>query len=226
MKSLDKERRKLEKAGFTGQTLERAMELLERTNASILAETLVKMVTRQEKTPSMVVYGDTQSFYCFGCGAGGDVISFIMRIENLGYVEAVKFLAQRVGLEVPDNGVEDRAAKLKPMILEMNRLAARFYHGVLRSPAGKPGQDYFSARQLAPQTIVKYGLGYAPDSWNLLTDHLLKKGFTEEELLLIRCVKHLGAFSNLRPGVSSPTMNEAALSISSASSVGSRRTPA
>ena len=86
-----------------------------------------------EKTPSMVVYGDTQSFYCFGCGAGGDVISFIMRIENLGYVEAVKFLAQRVGLEVPDNGVEDRAAKLKPMILEMNRLAARA--GLLFRPA-------------------------------------------------------------------------------------------
>ncbi len=135
-----------------------------------------------EKTPSMVVYGDTQSFYCFGCGAGGDVISFIMRIENLGYVEAVKFLAQRVGLEVPDNGVEDRAAKLKPMILEMNRLAARFYHGVLRSPAGKPGQDYFSARQLAPQTVVKYGLGYAPDSWNALRDHLRSKGFSFEQM--------------------------------------------
>lgn len=97
-----------------------------------------------EKTPSMVVYNDTQSFYCFGCGAGGDVISFIMRIENLGYVEAVKFLAQRVGLEVPDDGVEDHASKMKPIILEMNRLAARFYHGVLRSPEGRPGQEYFS----------------------------------------------------------------------------------
>ena len=70
-----------------------------------------------EKTPSMVVYNDTQSFYCFGCGAGGDVISFIMRIENLGYVEAIKFLAQRVGLEVPDDGMEDHASKIKPIIL-------------------------------------------------------------------------------------------------------------
>ena len=135
-----------------------------------------------EKTPSMVVYNDTQSFYCFGCGAGGDVISFIMRIENLGYVEAVKFLAQRVGLEVPDDGVEDHASKMKPIILEMNRLAARFYHGVLRSPEGRPGQEYFSGRRLTPQTIVKYGLGYAPNTWNTLRDYLRSKGFRDEQM--------------------------------------------
>lgn len=135
-----------------------------------------------EKTPSMVVYNDTQSFYCFGCGAGGDVISFIMRIENLGYVEAIKFLAQRVGLEVPDDGMEDHASKIKPIILEMNRLSAHFYHNVLKSPDGRSGQAYFSSRQLSPQTIVKYGLGYAPAGWNTLRDYLKSKGFSYEQM--------------------------------------------
>lgn len=135
-----------------------------------------------EKTPSMVVYNDTQSFYCFGCGAGGDVISFIMRIENLGYVEAIKFLAQRVGLEVPDDGMEDHASKIKPIILEMNRLSAHFYHNVLKSPDGRPGQAYFSSRKLSPQTIVKYGLGYAPAGWNTLRDYLKSKGFSYEQM--------------------------------------------
>ena len=130
----------------------------------------------------MVVYNDTQSFYCFGCGAGGDVISFIMRIENLGYVEAIKFLAQRVGLEVPDDGMEDHASKIKPIILEMNRLSAHFYHNVLKSPDGRPGQAYFSSRKLSPQTIVKYGLGYAPAGWNTLRDYLKSKGFSYEQM--------------------------------------------
>ena len=79
-----------------------------------------------EKTPSMVVYNDTQSFYCFGCGAGGDVISFVMRIENLGYVEAIKFLAQRVGLEVPDDGMEDHPEAVAPDHREVrSRLRSR-----------------------------------------------------------------------------------------------------
>lgn len=135
-----------------------------------------------EKSPSMVVYNDTQSFFCFGCGAGGDVISFIMRIENLDYVEAVRFLAQRVGLEVPEDGMEDHTAKIKPIILEINRLAARFYHSVLKSPAGKPGMEYFSGRGLSPKTMVKYGLGYAPDGWNTLRDFLKGKGFSYEQM--------------------------------------------
>ncbi len=135
-----------------------------------------------EKTPSMVVYPDTQSFFCFGCGAGGDVISFIMRIENLDYVEAVKFLAQRVGLTVPEGEAEDRASRLKPIILEINRLTARFYHDILKSPAGEPGRAYFANRQLSPKTMVKYGLGYAPDSWDALRNYLRGKGFSTEQM--------------------------------------------
>ena len=135
-----------------------------------------------EKTPSFVVYPDTQSFFCFGCGAGGDMISFIMRIENLDYVEAVKFLAQRVGLTVPEGEAEDRASRMKAIILEINRLSARFYHDLLKSPAGEPGRAYFAGRQLAPKTLVKYGLGYAPEGWNTLRDYLKGKGFTYEQM--------------------------------------------
>lgn len=93
-----------------------------------------------EKTPSMVIYNDTQSFYCFGCGAGGDVITFIMKIENLDYIEAVRFLADRAGMQMPETGVDDSAAKLKMRILEMNREAARFFHRCLISP-GRSGRD-------------------------------------------------------------------------------------
>ena len=89
-----------------------------------------------EKTPSFFVYPQTQSFYCFGCGAGGDVITFIRRIENLDYMEAVRFLAQRAGLQVPEDRVDDGMAKLRARILEINREAARFYHSVLMSEQG------------------------------------------------------------------------------------------
>ncbi|MBC8609787.1 DNA primase [Massilimaliae timonensis] len=135
-----------------------------------------------EKTPSMVIYPNTQSFYCFGCGAGGDVISFVMRIENLDYVEAVHFLAKRAGLTVPEDGESDKTGQMKTRILEINRETARFFHHCLKSPAGKAGYDYFKNRQLSDKTITKYGLGYAPDSWNALRDHLRKKGFSYPEM--------------------------------------------
>lgn len=135
-----------------------------------------------EKTPSMVIYNDTQSFYCFGCGAGGDVISFIMKIENLEYIEAVKFLADRVGMQVPESGADDGLAKLKMRILEMNREAARFFHKCLISPVGQAGMAYLKKRELSDETIKKFGLGYAPDSWDALRRHLRQKGYTDEEL--------------------------------------------
>lgn len=136
-----------------------------------------------EKTPSMVVYNDSQSFYCFGCGAGGDVISFIMRIENLDYPEAVRFLSERVGLQVPEDGREDVSSRIKPVILEINRLSARFFHECLKSEAGKPGMEYFAARQLSSKTIVKYGLGYAPSGWDNLRNFLRGKGFSDEQMI-------------------------------------------
>ena len=135
-----------------------------------------------EKTPSMVIYNDTQSFYCFGCGAGGDVITFIMKIENLDYIEAVKFLADRAGMQMPESGADDSLAKLKMRILEMNREAARFFHQCLASPAGQAGLAYLRKRELSNETIKKFGLGFAPDSWDSLRKHLRGKGFTDEEM--------------------------------------------
>lgn len=136
-----------------------------------------------EKTPSCTVFTETQSFYCFGCGAGGDVITFIMKIENLDFTEAVKLLAQRSGLEVPERNNRDSSyAKRKTRIYEMNRIAANYYYTNLFKGSDKSGLQYFADRKLTPQTIKKYGLGYAPDSWNFLTDHLKSKGYSNEEI--------------------------------------------
>lgn len=136
-----------------------------------------------EKTPSCTVFTDTQSFYCFGCGAGGDVITFIMKIENLDFTEAVKLLAQRSGLEIPkENSRDSQLAKRKTRIYEMNRLAANFFYIQLIKGNDKSGLKYFAERRLSPQTIKKYGLGYAPDSWNALTDMLRSKGYSDDEI--------------------------------------------
>lgn len=136
-----------------------------------------------EKTGSFTVYPDTQSFYCFGCGAGGDVIGFIRRIENLDYVEAVKLLAERCGMTVPEDVREDRTALLKTKILEMNREAARFFHEQLvNTPEGKDPLGYLLGRGLLPGTIKHFGLGYAPASWDSLTKHLYSKGYAYEEM--------------------------------------------
>lgn len=136
-----------------------------------------------EKTPSFVVYPDSQSFYCFGCGVGGDAVTFIKRVENLEYVEAVKYLAERVGMPLPEDVAEDRTAQLRLRILEMNREAARFFHRCLIEPPGRQGLEYLLARGLDKKTIIRFGLGYAPDSWDALRDHLQQKGFSREEMV-------------------------------------------
>ena len=136
-----------------------------------------------EKTPSLVVYPDTQSFYCFGCGAGGDVITFIMKIENLDYVEAVRFLARRYNMEVPNESGEDRVYQMRTRIFELNRETARFFHACLLSPAGKEGLAYLTGRGLSEKTIRTYGLGFAPQGWDNLVGHLRSKGFTMDEMI-------------------------------------------
>ena len=138
-----------------------------------------------EKTPSCHVYCNDASphFYCYGCGAGGDVITFIMKIENLDFTEAVKLLAQRSGLEVPQKNSKDSfLAKRRTRIYEMNRLAANYYYTCLLRGKDRSGLGYFSRRKLSPQTIKKFGLGYAPDSWDSLTNMLLSKGYNEDEI--------------------------------------------
>lgn len=135
-----------------------------------------------EKTGSFTVYPDSQSFYCFGCGAGGDVVGFIRRIENLEYVEAIKFLAEKSGMTVPEDVKDDHTAALKTKILEMNREAARFFYECLIGEGGKEALQYLYDRKLTPQTIKHFGIGYAPDSWQSLTDHLRSKGFNFEDM--------------------------------------------
>ena len=136
-----------------------------------------------EKTPSFHVNPAKQFFHCFGCNAGGDVITFIMKAENLSYVDAVALLAEQAGLALPSADTYDtEITTLRKRILEMNRVAARFYFEMLNAPQGKKAKDYFLARGLRPNTIVHFGLGYSPDSWDSLLTHLLKNGFSREEI--------------------------------------------
>ncbi|MVB13025.1 DNA primase [Caprobacter fermentans] len=137
-----------------------------------------------EKSPSFNIYPENGSFYCFGCGTGGDVITFIRRIENLDYMEAVRFLAQRAGLQVPEAQVDDGMAKLRARILEINRETARFFYSVLNSDAGREGREYFNRRELKPETVRHFGLGYSPASRFALVDMLEKKGYTQNEMIL------------------------------------------
>ena len=135
-----------------------------------------------EKTPSFTVYTDTQSYYCFGCGAGGDVITFIRQIENLEYIEALKFLAEKAGMKLPEDTEDDKAARLKMRVLEINRESARFFHATLKSEAGQSAMEYLRGRGLLPRTITNFGLGYAPAGWDGLRSHLASKGFTKYEM--------------------------------------------
>lgn len=137
-----------------------------------------------EKTPSCVVYPDTESFYCFGCGVGGDVISFIMNIENLSYIEAVRLLAQRSGIPMPEEAQRgDDFTRKKQRLYDMNKSAAKFFYANLKTEKGRNGLEYLLKRGLKPETIKKFGLGVAVDSWNDLKYHLLSEGFSEQELI-------------------------------------------
>lgn len=137
-----------------------------------------------ERTPSCTVYPETDSFYCFGCGAGGDVVTFIMKIENLDYYEAIKLLAEKSGIPMPEDERFGNSAELKKKRLyEMNKQAARFFYSNLKTPEGKKGLSYLLGRGLKPETIKKFGLGVALDKWSALKDHLLSLGFYENELV-------------------------------------------
>lgn len=135
-----------------------------------------------EKTPSFTVYPETQSFYCFGCGAGGDAVTFIKKIENLDYIDAVKMLAQRAGLQMPTDGFDDSISKRRRRIYEANRAAAKYFYSVLMSEEGTKALEYYRNRKLTLSTIKKFGLGYAPDKWDGLLKHLRSLGFSLSEI--------------------------------------------
>ena len=136
-----------------------------------------------EKTPSFTVYPDSQSFYCFGCGAGGDVITFIKKIENLQYVEALRFLAKRANMQMPEDVEGDKTARLRTRILELNRKLARFFHEQLIAPSGRKALSYLRGRGITDKIIRHFGLGFAPPGWDNARNFLRQEGFTYEEML-------------------------------------------
>lgn len=162
-----------------------------------------------EKTPSFTVYPATQSFYCFGCGAGGDAITFVKKIENLDYLDAVKTLAQRAGMQMPQEGFDDSLSKRRRRILEMNRETARFYHSVLLSPEGKVGYDYYIGRALSAATINHFGLGFAPNQWDALLKHMRAKGYQPAELVDAGLARkgQKGYYDNFRNRVMTPIID-------------------
>ena len=135
-----------------------------------------------EKTPSFYVYPDTQSFYCFGCGAGGSAVSFMQKMDNISYTEAVKLLGERAGMPAPTE--DDKTGRLRGRILSMNKEAARFFHACLNSTVeeARQARAYWRRRGLDDKTIVKFGLGYAPDDGQALYQYLRDKGYNQQEL--------------------------------------------
>lgn len=140
-----------------------------------------------EKTPSCTVFLSQQSFYCFGCGAGGDVITFIRRIENLGYVEALEFLSKRAGINlILDNEKKYNGQPKvdKTRFYNMNKDAARFFRNMLfDEKIGREAREYIEARQLSSLTVKRFGLGYAPDTFDSLRNHLRSLGYTDKEMI-------------------------------------------
>ena len=136
-----------------------------------------------EKTGSFSVSPDKQIYYCFGCKRGGGVINFIMEEENLTFPDAVRFLAKRAGLEVPEEEGDREAGRRRQRLLDLNREAARFYYQLLQQPEGAAVRDYLARRQIRRSTAVKFGMGASPDSWDTLLTEMTRRGYTKRELL-------------------------------------------
>lgn len=135
-----------------------------------------------EKTPSFSVSPDKQIYHCFGCGKGGGVINFIMEIENLGYPDAIRFLANRVGLAVPEDD-RGESGQLRRRIVSLNKEAARFYNSLLKEDVGKTARAYLEKRRITPQTATRFGLGAAPNEWDALIRAMKKRGYDEYEMV-------------------------------------------
>ena len=164
-----------------------------------------------EKTGSFTVYPQNGSFYCFGCGVGGDVITFQMKVENIDYIEAVRMLADRCGLQMPEEGYDDSMHKLRMKIYEINRETARFFHSQLVSKSGEQALKYLTDRQLSMGTIRRFGLGFAPDSWDSLYRHLRGLGYSDDLLvqadLVMKRRNGNGCFDRFRKRVMYPIID-------------------
>lgn len=136
-----------------------------------------------EKTPSFTVFPNTETFHCFGCGAGGDIISFIMRAENLEYLGAVEVLAKRAGLEMPDAAGDAKSETIKrARLYEMNRAAAVFFNRALYAPESEAAREYLKKRGLSRAAVKRFGLGYAPNRFDALSEYMHSLGYRDEEL--------------------------------------------
>ncbi len=141
-----------------------------------------------EKTASFTVQPDKQLYYCFGCGKGGGVIQFVMDMERMDFAEAVEHLANMYNIELPETQSQ-KVAGYRKRLLEANRLAAHFFVEALSLPTSTVAQAYVRRRALSPKTVRHFGIGYAPDSWNALTNHLRSKGFSDSELVEVGLAK-------------------------------------
>ena len=136
-----------------------------------------------EKTPSFTVFPDSESFYCFGCGAGGDAITFVMKNENLDYPSAVEVLAARAGIQIVKEQEKSTGGLTRKRVHDMNKDAAKFFHQCLLAPIGAEGLKYLTEKRGLSMALIKhFGLGFAPGSFNMLTDYMHKKGYTDAEL--------------------------------------------
>lgn len=136
-----------------------------------------------EKTPSFHVRADQQNYHCFGCGKGGGVISFVMEVENLPYLDALRLLAKRAGVEFPEQNMDQRSRRKRARLLELNKEAARFFHSQLHGPAGRQGLEYLQRRGLSRGIMTRFGLGFAPDNWDSLIRAMAQKGYEKGDLL-------------------------------------------
>ena len=163
-----------------------------------------------EKTPSFHVLQDKQFYHCFGCKKGGGVINFIMEIESLSYPDAIRFLAKRVNMEVPEDRESADADRLRKRLLNLNRDAARWYYDVLQSPDGAAVRAYLDKRAISRKIAVRFGMGASPDSWDALLRAMTAKGYTKQELLtagLIVANKNGGFYDKFRNRLMLPVID-------------------
>jgi len=163
-----------------------------------------------EKTPSFSVSRDKQIYHCFGCGKGGGVISFVMEMEHLTFPDAVRLLAKRVGMEVPEIGSNDGARKKLLRCQEANKAAARFYHQYLSTPGGAAVREYIARRQITPRFVTRFGLGAAPGEWDGLTRALAEQGFSKKDLIdagLAVAGKNGGVYDKFRARLMLPVID-------------------